>query len=152
MRHINWQARRLGVPYKLPRAFPFVPIKALRLAVSLGPDRHTVETIFRCIWVDGMLPQDEDGWKGITEALGVDDADARIERPEVKDELIANGKRATDLGVFGLPTYVLDGVLFWGVDETDFLLDVLADPTILEDPEMARVATAPSAIPPPKPA
>ncbi len=149
MRHIEWLARRMGVPYRLPSSFPFVPLRALRLAVSLGPDRAAVETIFRCIWQEDLLPDDDAGWRGIAEALGVGDADARVESPEVKQGLVDNGERAIGQGLFGVPTFVHDRVLFWGLDETDFLLDVLANPGLLKDAEMARIETVPSSVPRP---
>jgi len=143
LRHTLWLTKRLGVPCKLPPKFPFNPIKALRLALSLGPDRDTVDTIFRCIWQDGLLPEDEQGWLGIVEALGVENADARIEQQEIKEKLHGNGRLAIEAGVFGVPTFVYNGVIFWGADETDFLLDVLDDPGILTGAEMARVDTIP---------
>ena len=37
-------------------------------------------------------------------------------------------RQAADAGVFGVPTFIYDGTLFWGADETDFLLDALDDP------------------------
>lgn len=143
MRHAKWQAGRLGVPYRVPSAFPFNPLKALRLAISLGAERATIETIFSSIWGDGHLPETADGWQAICRALGVDDADERVARPEVKQALIDNGLQAIEAGVFGVPTFVLDGTIFWGTDETDFLIDVLKDPGILTDSEMAGIATMP---------
>ena len=143
MRHTLWMAKRLGVPCNLPPKFPFNPLKTLRLALSLGPDRSTIDTIFRCIWQDGLLPEDDQGWRGIVEALGVDDADARIAQPEVKEKLHENGRLAIEAGVFGVPTFVYDGVIFWGADETDFLLEALADPGLLASTEMTRIDTIP---------
>ena len=34
---------------------------------------------------------------------------------------IQNEGEAIDLGVFGAPTYVIDGELFWGQDRLDFV-------------------------------
>lgn len=136
-------AKQQGIPCHLPPKFPFNPLKVLRLTVSLGSDLTTIETIFRCIWQDGLLPEDELGWQGIVEALGVDDADARIQRTEVKEQLVENGRQAIEAGVFGVPTFVYDKVIFWGADETDFVLQALADPGILSTEEMLRINTIP---------
>ena len=133
----------MGLPCKLPPKFPFNPLKTLRLALLLGPDRPAVETIFNCIWERGLLPEEEAGWRGILAALGVDDADARIDQPEIKEKLHEYGRRAIDAGVFGVPTFVYDGVIFWGADETDFLLDALADPGLLTSDEMVRIDSIP---------
>lgn len=133
----------MGLACRLPPKFPFNPLKVLRLALSLGPDRATVETIFRCIWEEGLLPEDEEGWKGIVDALGVDDADARIAAPDIREKLHEYGRLAVAAGVFGVPTFIYDGTLFWGADETDFLLDALSDPGLLSSEEMQRIDTLP---------
>lgn len=143
LRHTLWLAQRQGVPFKIPPKFPFNPLKALRLALSVDSDPKTIDTIFRCIWQDGLLPEDEDGWRGIVEAVGIEDADARVDNPEVKEQLHENGRLAIEAGVFGVPTFIYDGVIFWGADETDFLLDALADPGLLSSEEMARIDTLP---------
>ncbi|OYZ90635.1 MAG: hypothetical protein B7Y01_02460 [Xanthobacter sp. 17-67-6] len=38
----------------------------------------------------------------------------------------ANRVRALNAGVFGLPSYVLEGEVFWGQDRIDLLDDALA--------------------------
>jgi len=143
LRHTLWLAKRMGLPCRLPPKFPFNPLKVLRLALSSGPDRATVETIFRCIWELGLLPEDEEGWQGIVEALGIEDADARIAQPDIREKLHENGRQAVDAGVFGVPTFIYDGTIFWGADETDFLLDALSDPGLLSSEEMLRINTLP---------
>ncbi len=45
--------------------------------------------------------------------------DART--PEVQARYDANTQRAIDAGVFGAPSYVVDGELFWGQDRLDFV-------------------------------
>lgn len=90
-----------------------------------------------------MLPEDEEGWQGIVEALGIEDADARIAQPDIREKLHENGRQAVDAGVFGVPTFIYDGTIFWGADETDFLLDALSDPGLLSSEEMLRINTLP---------
>ena len=55
----------------------------------------------------------------LRELLG-EDADAvlaKINDPALKQELIAATQHAVDVGVFGAPTWVVDGKdLFWGQD------------------------------------
>jgi len=90
-----------------------------------------------------LLPEDEEGWQGIVEALGIEDADARIAQPDIREKLHENGRQAVDAGVFGVPTFIYDGTIFWGADETDFLLDALSDPGLLSSEEMLRINTLP---------
>ena len=39
-----------------------------------------------------------------------------VQDPEIKDAVRANHDRAMSLGVFGVPTVVVDGQTFWGDD------------------------------------
>jgi 2-hydroxychromene-2-carboxylate isomerase len=53
--------------------------------------------------------------------LGVD-ANAvltRAQSTEVKAALRSNTEEATALGIFGAPSFVVDGELFWGNDRLD---------------------------------
>jgi 2-hydroxychromene-2-carboxylate isomerase len=56
----------------------------------------------------------------------------------VEDELSANGERAIAIGVFGVPTFAIDGELFWGCDATGMALDCLTDSQRFNSGEMAR--------------
>jgi len=46
----------------------------------------------------------------------------------VHDRYEADSQRAIDAGVFGAPTYSIDGELFWGQDRLDFVERRLAQP------------------------
>lgn len=143
LRFVEWQARRIGVPYRLPPAHPFNSLKSLRLAIALGGDERTVLSLFHCIWQEGLLPDREEGWRGMCKRLGVADADQRIQAPAVKEALRDNVERAIAEGVFGVPTFVADGRQFWGLDSTDFLLDSLDHPNLLDNPAMTRIPSVP---------
>ena len=65
---------------------------------------------------------------------------------EVKQALRANTDEALGLGVFGVPTFVADGELFWGDDATDMFLDYLRDPKLFDGAEMSRLSNMPMGI------
>ena len=44
----------------------------------------------------------------------------------MQSEYDANTQAAIEDGVFGMPTFVVDGELFWGKDRLDFLERALA--------------------------
>jgi 2-hydroxychromene-2-carboxylate isomerase len=142
-RFVQWTAGRLGIPLRSPPAHPFNPIKALRLSLALGNDPQAVRTVFRHIWREGRTLDDPADWKSLCSRLGASDADQRIGTPEVKAALKINGDRALTAGVFGVPTFIIDGEVFWGVDATDMVIDYLHDPTLLSQGEFARMATLP---------
>jgi 2-hydroxychromene-2-carboxylate isomerase len=47
------------------------------------------------------------------------------EDPAVQSEYDANTHAAIEQGVFGMPTFVIDGELFWGQDRLDFVARAL---------------------------
>ena len=145
-RHAHWLAQRHGLPFRMPPAHPFNPLRSLRLAVALDGDATVVQTIFRHIWREGKTTDNPEDWAILIHELGLTDADARISEPEVKDQLRRNTEEAVTHGVFGVPTFVIDGELFWGFDATDMLLDYLKEPTLFQDPEMQRISVLPAAI------
>jgi 2-hydroxychromene-2-carboxylate isomerase len=141
--YIVWRAAQLGLSCTLPRVHPFNPLKLLRLAVLLNVGHAQALRLFRFVWSEGHVAEESDAWRALIEELGVADADARIGDPQVKDGLRRNGEEAVAQGVFGVPTAVVDGHLFWGVDATDMLLDYIAGQPVFGSAEMRRAETLP---------
>lgn len=144
-RFCQWHADRHRIPFRMPPTHPFSPLRPLRLAVALDSPREIVDAIFRFIWAEGRNVQDNAEWKALTDRIGVPDADARIAVPEVRDALRVATDEAAGRGVFGVPTFIVDGELFWGQDGTEMLQDFLADPALFRSGEMARVSQLPAA-------
>jgi 2-hydroxychromene-2-carboxylate isomerase len=51
---------------------------------------------------------------------------AQSRSPEVQQRYEANTQQAIDAAVFGAPSYVIDGEMFWGQDRLDFVAQKLA--------------------------
>jgi 2-hydroxychromene-2-carboxylate isomerase len=116
-RQALWLAHSRGLPMQMPAAHPFNPLPLLRLALACGSqgraNRYVCETVFRHAWRDGGDAADPQRLQALKSVL----APARDPAgDEVKAELKANTDEAIALGVFGVPTCVLDGRLFWGLD------------------------------------
>ncbi|MBI2311725.1 MAG: 2-hydroxychromene-2-carboxylate isomerase [Betaproteobacteria bacterium] len=145
-RHVQWIAQHHGIPLRFPPAHPFNPIKVLRLAVALNNDMEKIRTIFRFIWREGRTVDDPGEWRRLLEALEAPNADECVAAPQVKEALKKNGEEALAAGVFGVPSFVVGGEVFWGFDATDMLLEYLANPALLGSDEMRRVSDLPAAI------
>jgi 2-hydroxychromene-2-carboxylate isomerase len=78
--------------------------------------------IFSAVWVRERHIADE---KTLAELLAECDLPAeRLEQAfsqAVQERYEANTQQAIDAGVFGAPSYVIDGELFWGQDRLDFV-------------------------------
>jgi 2-hydroxychromene-2-carboxylate isomerase len=144
-RYCHWQAGKRGIPFKTPPRHPFNPLAILRLAVALDGDPAAVGTIFHHIWGTGNDGQDPDSLTTLAATLGVDDWQALVNDPAVKQQLRANTDEAVAAGVFGVPTFVIDGGIFWGDDVTDMLLDYLSDPGLFRRGELRRLGDLPVA-------
>jgi 2-hydroxychromene-2-carboxylate isomerase len=138
----QWQAARRNVPMRFPPAHPFNPLHALRLAIAFGSTYETIKSIFDFIWVQGRSPNDE--WKALCDTLGVPGAEVLAASEGVKSALRENGEAAIAAGVFGVPTFVVDGHVFWGIDATAMLHDYLADPGLFDSDAMRRLASLPA--------
>ncbi len=143
-RYCTWYAHDRGIPFVMPPRHPFNPLKPLRLAVALGAKADAIRAIFDFIWAEGRDPSDPVEWFALATRLGLADADRLVERPKVKDTLRANTEKAIAQGVFGVPSIVIGKDLFWGVDGTDFALQVLDNPALLKSPAMKRIASLPA--------
>ena len=121
-RQIQWLARAQGVPLQMPASHPFNPLSLLRLAVACGAggacNRYTTEMLFRHVWLGGLDSGDAHRLQELAAQLkparATDDA-------TVKAELKANTDAAVAKGIFGVPTFEVDGQLFWGLDALPML-------------------------------
>jgi len=142
-RWCHWWAAELGVPFRFPAAHPFNPLHHLRLALACGSRRDAVQRIFRSIWMSGENANDPARFAALCRELGVEAA--QLENESVKAELRKNTEEAATRGVFGVPSFVADGEVFWGADSVGFLSAFLADPGVLRNEEMRRLDALPVA-------
>lgn len=143
-RMVLWQARETGVPLVFPPAHPFNPLPSLRLCLA-APDRvAAVEAIFRHIWEQGRAADSAEALADVARELGIFDVAAAIADPAVKQQLADNGASAIALEIFGVPTMVIDGKLFWGNDASEMALAYLADRSLFDDEQMRRVDSIPA--------
>lgn len=142
-RFFKWQADRRGMPFVMPPIHPFNPLPPLRLALVGNATHDVVRQIFHFIYGEGRNLEDEASITELATALGLPEAYKRISEPSFKKQLQDNTDEAIAAGVFGVPTFIVDGQLFWGDDATAMLLDYLHAPALFEDSEMKRISSLP---------
>jgi len=142
-RQLVWLAAHLGIPYMMPPAHPFNPLRALRLVIAAGATRESVETAFDMVWKEGKDLQDPAVLAELAQRLHIGDVHAALGDEQVKSRLKANTDDAIAKGVFGVPTFLMGEVMFWGQDSLDMMRDYLKDPDLFETPEMRRVVGLP---------
>jgi len=138
-RWCTWWAGELGLPFRFPASHPFNPLQHLRLAIASGCTPEAVRRIFDAIWVDGGEAADPDRFASLSAQLKI----APAQLSEAKDSLRKNTEEAAARGVFGVPSFVVDGEVFWGADSIGFVKAFLANPKVLRNAEMQRVDRLP---------
>ncbi len=129
-------AAHLGVPLNLqPKFFPVAGDDAARLIIAVdeadGSDAAMAlaGALLRAVWVEERDIADAATLAAAlaTLALPADRLEA-ARSAAVQARYEADSQRAVAAGVFGAPSYVVDGEIFWGQDRLDFLQRRLAQP------------------------
>ena len=127
-------SRHLGMPMHVePTFFPVVPHAAARLIIAVdeadGAEAalRLTGALLRAVWEQQRDIADA---ATLTAILGEQSLPAeRLARSAADDigaRYDANTQRAIDASLFGAPSYVIDGELFWGQDRLDFVQRALA--------------------------
>ena len=121
-RHVQWLGQAHGVDLQMPAVHPFNPLPLLRLAIACAggddPNRYVCETLLRHVWLGGGDAVDPQRLQALREQLAPPCAP---EDEVVKTRLRTNTDEAIAAGVFGVPSCVVDGRLFWGYDSLPML-------------------------------
>ncbi len=142
-RHTTWLAAQEGIEFTAPSVHPFKPLLPLRLCLALGATREVVSTIFRYIWVEGQVLDEQKNWLALTERLGVKNAEALIAQTNIKTALRDNTEAAISAGVFGVPTFVVENEKFWGMDSMGMLCDFIQNPDLFKQADMLKATNLP---------
>jgi 2-hydroxychromene-2-carboxylate isomerase len=122
-------SEHLGRPLNLhPRYFPVASDDAAKLIIAVdmhdGSDAamRLAGSILRGVWVDEKNIADPSALQEMLDGCGL--PARRLEESQsqaVHERYEQDSQRAIDGGVFGAPTYVAFGEMFWGQDRLDVL-------------------------------
>jgi len=122
----------LGMPLNIePRSFPAAEGLAARTVIAArqaGADAARLSNaILRAVWAEQRDIADRETLVAICAETGHDGAalTAAAETDAIAAIYAADTSEAIARGVFGAPTYVFEGELFWGQDRLDFLARAL---------------------------
>jgi 2-hydroxychromene-2-carboxylate isomerase len=147
-RQVAWHAHRLGIDMDTPAQHPFNPLTLLRLGLASAPaaglpNRRVVELLMRHVWRGGADANDTERLRSLRAAV----APQRDPTDDVvKAELRAHTDVAIERGVFGVPTFELDGRLFWGLDALPMLRAALQGDPWFDGPTWDAAALPPPGV------
>jgi 2-hydroxychromene-2-carboxylate isomerase len=125
-RDLDRTAKLLNLPFRLPTQFPIsttAPARAFYHLNNRDPAlaKRLALALFVAYFADDVDISSPGNTADIAAHAGVDRQEMidALNDPAVKDRLRHEVDAAVDLGVFGSPYIVVDGVPFWGSDRLD---------------------------------
>ncbi len=115
-----------------PAHHPFDAGLATRLVLAAEAREDDAAALARtfmgALWLEDANLADADALAELMRRAGLppEPLFSAADEPEVRQRLEENTRDAIRLGVFGVPTYVYRGELFWGQDRLYFLAQALA--------------------------
>jgi 2-hydroxychromene-2-carboxylate isomerase len=111
-----------------PKFFP-VPADPAALLIVAAGEREGEDVALelagrfgKAVWVEQRDIGDEATRRAIVAEAGLpDDLHVRAAAPATAGRYATYTQQALDVGVFGAPSYVVDGEIFWGQDRLDFV-------------------------------
>jgi 2-hydroxychromene-2-carboxylate isomerase len=127
-------AARYQVPFSHNPYFPINTLTLMRMATSVQMRDESklipfVDAVYRSIWADAANMNDPATVAAVIQAAGFDAPalSTLAAEPEVKERLKSVTQDAVARGVFGAPTFFVDGQMYWGQDRLDFVREALGD-------------------------
>ncbi len=118
------------VPFTMPKVFPINSMLASRVGTAAAMQGHGEQAalaIMGAYWGRGEDISQPEVVTAALEAAGLDASAllAATQTDAVKDQVRANTDEALKLGIFGAPTMVYQGGLYWGNDRLELLRAVI---------------------------
>jgi 2-hydroxychromene-2-carboxylate isomerase len=149
---VTRSAAALGVPFALPPTHPFNPLVALRVASAPGDHdarRALIDALYAAAWGRGCSIESPTDVARVLDDAGLE-GDRRVADATTdarKAQLRTQTDQAIAAGAFGVPTMLVDGALFWGLDSLPHLARHLRGDDPITPDHLARFeALRPSAI------
>ncbi|MET0544081.1 MAG: 2-hydroxychromene-2-carboxylate isomerase [Variovorax sp.] len=126
-------SRHLGMPLvPTPKFFPVSGDDAARLIIAVDLEDGTdaamkiCGALFTAVWAEQRNIADPKHLEAIVVECGLPPRRIEQSQRQAAQELYEQYTQdAIDAGVFGAPSYVIDGEIFWGQDRLDFVAGAL---------------------------
>ncbi|TGK04929.1 2-hydroxychromene-2-carboxylate isomerase [Leptospira semungkisensis] len=129
-RDIERKTEKYGLPFRKPDIFPRNGLKAARITTAFL-DQPWIETfileIYKLEFSQNVDISDKTALSDLLNSLGQNAEEVLLlsESTENKELLRKNTEEASKLGIFGAPSFIANGELFWGDDRLEDAIEFL---------------------------
>ena len=119
-------ADKYKVNYQFNRYFPIKSIYIMRGALVAEQNNYFhnyIDKFFIAAWVDSLNLNDEKIFEKFLKNMNINFAYffQKLSDQTIKDDLKNKTEAAFKKGIFGAPTFVVNGKMFWGQDRLEFV-------------------------------
>ena len=132
IRDLQRWAARYDLPFRMPDIFPIKTSRALRASLAMRRwdlEEAFIDALMTAYWEQNDATiADYTGLSAVAAKLGVDpdSLETWSESDDIRQLLIDSTNHALERGVFGVPSFIVDGEMYWGKDRMEFIEDALA--------------------------
>lgn len=121
-------ADKYKIKYQFNRYFPIRTVNLMRACLIAEKENSLKEFVDKCfeaIWVESLNLNDEKIFNKFIESTNtfLNLFSDKISDQKIKDELIKRTSDSFNKGIFGVPSFIVNGKMFWGQDRLEFVLN-----------------------------
>jgi 2-hydroxychromene-2-carboxylate isomerase len=140
----------LGLEFKSPPAHPFNPLKPLRVTSAVDDDdlrEALAVSLLDAAWSEGRDITSDSVVYEIANSMRLNGKEllGKAHNDEIKQRLRLQTESAIQAGVFGIPSFVVDGEIFWGNDRLHFLKAYLQGQLPTDKAKLEKILARPRA-------
>ena len=121
-------AEKNRIIFKFNNYFPIITLNLMRcVLVAEKKDfaQNFIDKVFDAIWRDGLNLNDNAIVEKLLKNLDINPRTFLLEAKDqkIKEDLKKKTEEASQKGIFGLPSFIVNNKIFWGQDRLEFVLN-----------------------------
>ena len=121
-------AEKYNIIFKFNNYFPIITLNLMRcvlVAEKKFSAQNFINNVFDAIWKNDLNLNDNNVVEKLLKNLDINPRTFLLEAKDqkIKDDLKKKTEEASQKGIFGLPSFIVNNKIFWGQDRLEFVLN-----------------------------
>ncbi len=121
-------AEKYNIIFKFNNYFPIMTLNLMRcvlVAEKKFSAQNFIDNVFDAIWKNDLNLNDNNVVEKLLKNLDINPRTFLLEARDqkIKDDLKKKTEEASQKGIFGLPSFIVNNKIFWGQDRLEFVLN-----------------------------